>query len=527
MNPTITYPPQHPRSATGQTSCPSCPSCLSEINLLFLQRKDEIGDLMHHICYNYTDTTKNRLSDISATGLNSGTYQYDALGNLVRDNAEGLTIGWNALDKVDTIRRNGNILSMFRYSPTGQRQVKATGSDTTFYIHDATGNVMCVYRLKNDTLTASERYIYGSKRLGMLGQQVWITAGGAARLQDRNTIGHRLYELTDHLGNVTTTLPDRKYITPNADNEPIYIPDAVTYTDYYPFGFPMPRPGFTTGGYRYFFNGQEADNEVLGEGVNLTAEFWQYDSRLGRRWNVDPVFKEYESPYACFAGNPVWFADRFGADTIFDDDVARKDFLDTYQEIVDRISGVERKAADIRALAAQRNWKDEKLNRKIGELYEEKEYYTLLEMRQGFQEIMSDRSFCVTYSTDVSFLKKSQGGRTHYVDDKNVNVYYRPNMRGSLTHETRHVWGVMRKEWSNIGGYDTFDELWAFTWQGVIDAPAVDKLIETAIQKYNNGKPYWERQELDLKGAIDYLYTTGDLKHDSKIKVSPVPIPAP
>ena len=63
------------------------------------------------------------------------------------------------------------------------------------------------------------------------------------------------------------------------------------------------------GGYRYFFNGQEADNEVLGEGVSLTAEFWQYDSRLGRRWNVDPVFKEYESPYTCFAGNPVWFAD--------------------------------------------------------------------------------------------------------------------------------------------------------------------------------------------------------------------------
>ena len=73
-----------------------------------------------------------------------------------------------------------------------------------------------------------------------------------------------------------------------------------------------PRPAI--GGYRYFFNGQEADNEVLGEGMSLSAEFWQYDSRLGRRWNVDPVFKEYESPYACFAGNPVWFADPKGED---------------------------------------------------------------------------------------------------------------------------------------------------------------------------------------------------------------------
>ena len=68
------------------------------------------------------------------------------------------------------------------------------------------------------------------------------------------------------------------------------------------------------GGYRYFFNGQEADNEVLGEGVCLSAEFWQYDSRLGRRWNVDPVFKEYESPYACFAGNPVLLVDLKGKD---------------------------------------------------------------------------------------------------------------------------------------------------------------------------------------------------------------------
>ena len=66
------------------------------------------------------------------------------------------------------------------------------------------------------------------------------------------------------------------------------------------------------GGYRYFFNGQEADNEVFGEGMSLSAEFWQYDTRLGRRWNVDPVFKEYESPYACFAGNPVRFADPRG-----------------------------------------------------------------------------------------------------------------------------------------------------------------------------------------------------------------------
>ena len=51
---------------------------------------------------------------------------------------------------------------------------------------------------------------------------------------------------------------------------------------------------------------------MLGEVASLSAQFWQYDTRLGRRWNVDPVFKEYESPYACFAGDPVRFADPKG-----------------------------------------------------------------------------------------------------------------------------------------------------------------------------------------------------------------------
>ena len=80
--------------------------------------------------------------------------------------------------------------------------------------------------------------------------------------------------------------------------------------------YPPQTPRYYMGGYRYFFNGQEADDEVYGEGKSLSAEFWQYDSRLGRRWNVDPVFKEYESPYACFAGNPVWFADPNGDSVI-------------------------------------------------------------------------------------------------------------------------------------------------------------------------------------------------------------------
>ena len=65
--------------------------------------------------------------------------------------------------------------------------------------------------------------------------------------------------------------------------------------------------------YRFGFNGQEMDNEITGlTGTHTTAEFWEYDSRLGRRWNLDPIVKENESPYLCFSGNPIWFSDPAG-----------------------------------------------------------------------------------------------------------------------------------------------------------------------------------------------------------------------
>jgi RHS repeat-associated protein len=78
-------------------------------------------------------------------------------------------------------------------------------------------------------------------------------------------------------------------------------------SDYYPFGMLMED---TTNwrqdtSYRFGFNGQEQDNEMYGEKNSTTAEFWQYDSRLGRRWNIDPIFIASLSSYATFGNNPI------------------------------------------------------------------------------------------------------------------------------------------------------------------------------------------------------------------------------
>ena len=65
-------------------------------------------------------------------------------------------------------------------------------------------------------------------------------------------------------------------------------------------------------GYRFGFNGMEKDDEVSGEGDDYTAEFWEYDARLGRRMNLDPIRFAFRSPYSCFANNPLVFADPSG-----------------------------------------------------------------------------------------------------------------------------------------------------------------------------------------------------------------------
>lgn len=81
-----------------------------------------------------------------------------------------------------------------------------------------------------------------------------------------------------------------------------------------PFGMIMPKREFSVG-YRFGFNGQEKDDEVSGAGNTMTAEFWEYDARLGRRFNLDPKPNPSLSLYACFANNPVFYIDPNG-DTI-------------------------------------------------------------------------------------------------------------------------------------------------------------------------------------------------------------------
>ncbi|MBS1638062.1 MAG: hypothetical protein JST26_19265 [Bacteroidetes bacterium] len=70
--------------------------------------------------------------------------------------------------------------------------------------------------------------------------------------------------------------------------------------------------------YPYGFNGQEKDDEIAA-GI-YTALYWEYDSRLGRRWNLDVVKKPWQSDYVCFSNSPIWKVDPNGDDDYFSSD---------------------------------------------------------------------------------------------------------------------------------------------------------------------------------------------------------------
>jgi len=102
-----------------------------------------------------------------------------------------------------------------------------------------------------------------------------------------------------------------------------YLPDVQSHNDYYPFGMVMPGRNWVSDAYRYGHNGQEKEDEIA-KGIN-SAEYWMYDSRLGRRWETDPIVKPWESPYATFSENPIFYSDPTGENATPPDKILHDD----------------------------------------------------------------------------------------------------------------------------------------------------------------------------------------------------------
>ncbi len=216
---------------------------------------------------------------------------------------------------------------------------------------------VAIYTGPTDTMRLAEHHIYGSSRIGVqtyaaseknvwqenvgvldssmnrtvpwygegYGQLVnkdslepWGNGDGSTGYKAGRSVGLRYYELSDHLGNVLATVLDRKTGVKASSGDTVYSywkADVATATDYYPFGMEMMGRTYSASiglASKFGFNGQQRDDEVYGKGNLNTALFWEYDTRLARRWNIDPIGKPSLTSYHAFEDNPILFSDILG-----------------------------------------------------------------------------------------------------------------------------------------------------------------------------------------------------------------------
>jgi RHS repeat-associated protein len=283
------------------------------------------------------DTVPAGSYDVDIDAQAAGNYEYDSIGNLVKDNAEGITkVSWTVYGKISRITKSDGTVITYTYGPDGNRVSKTVTkivpatTVTTWYVRDATGNVISVYESGIDAvhdghLTQSELHLYGSSRLGLLRRSVNVDTVYASTdtimpllgtaLSITFGRGDKIFELSNHLGNVLVTLNDKKIgVSSNNRTVDYFNPQIVSAQDYYPFGMLQPGRSINVGGYRYGFNGKEDDNEIKGRGNCLDFGKRIYDTRLGRFLSVDPLIHNipFYSPFL-FAGNkPIVAMDQDG-----------------------------------------------------------------------------------------------------------------------------------------------------------------------------------------------------------------------
>ncbi|MBI4929917.1 MAG: hypothetical protein HY841_04080, partial [Bacteroidetes bacterium] len=203
----------------------------------------------------------------------ANNYSYDKEGRLEKDLQEGIAnIEWMVTGKVKRVTRTATpVFSKtvngipfypsdleFNYDALGNRVSKIEkprnqtsgallGSAdyiTTFYVRDAQGNVLSVYKQAAPSLMTSykqiEKDIYGSSRVGMEVTQTEMVVPITPSLI--HILGNKQYEMGNHLGNVLAVVTDKKIpvdISPADGITDYYKAELLVSTDYYPFGTVM------------------------------------------------------------------------------------------------------------------------------------------------------------------------------------------------------------------------------------------------------------------------------------------------
>lgn len=241
-------------------------------NIQTLQRVAD-GTLADDLAYRYSG---NHLTAIS--GTTSGTYTYDANGNMIHDGANNLALFYNHLNLIEKAEQDGATLVKYSYlSDNTKLAALDAGANGLYYL----GSL--VYESCNGVLSL-ESAAFSSGRIFAA-----ATAGGISYSPQ--------YHLTDHLGSV-------RVIVDNAG-------EVVERNDYYPFGLRWDE-GLLSGN-RYRYNGKEEQSFIGLPYTDYGARMYEPRFRLG--WNGSDLLAEKYypiSPYVFCLNNPMKYLDPNG-----------------------------------------------------------------------------------------------------------------------------------------------------------------------------------------------------------------------
>ena len=126
-------------------------------------------------------------------------------------------------------------------------------------------------------------------------------------------VGEKFFELTNHPGNVHMTLSDYRRAVDQGQSV-AYFSQVASASEYYPFGMLLTEGNYSSGSYRFGFQGQEMDNEVKGTGNSINFKYRMHDPRIGRFFALDPLAPKFphNSPYAFAMDKVIQFKELEG-----------------------------------------------------------------------------------------------------------------------------------------------------------------------------------------------------------------------
>jgi RHS repeat-associated protein len=232
------------------------------------------------------------VEDFPGTLTGANHYQYDANGNLTRDDYRALNLYYNSFNLPWEFDFGSNKKVTYIYDGAGQKIAKEASDGINPAVHaDYLVPFVHGYTVGG---TSSLKYIISPegrlKNTGTNAAPVWAWE----------------YNLTDHLGNV------RVVFRPGTSN----TDEVMEYNNYFPFGMKMtPYLCQTTTDNKYLYNGKELQTDFGLNWYDYGKRF--YDPALARWHTSDPRAEKYFSwsPYNYGANNPILFIDPKG-DTI-------------------------------------------------------------------------------------------------------------------------------------------------------------------------------------------------------------------